>query len=99
MESGDLHTALFPTPSPPSSRTPKAKKNTPSPPSSAESMASSMAMSMSVLPQLFAPSPSGMSNAGHLTDKLKVSILHSITCGMEYLHRHGILHCDLKPRN
>ncbi|KNC46574.1 TKL protein kinase [Thecamonas trahens ATCC 50062] len=36
---------------------------------------------------------------GHLSDRSKLHILHGVCCGMEYLHRCGILHCDLKPRN
>ncbi|KNC50632.1 serine/threonine protein kinase [Thecamonas trahens ATCC 50062] len=55
----------------------------------------------------FSPALSGRHSAsgspllasGQLSDRLKLSILHGVACGMEYLHRHGILHCDLKPRN
>lgn len=31
--------------------------------------------------------------------EIKMSLFFDITCGLEALHRHGIVHCDLKPQN
>jgi serine/threonine protein kinase len=31
--------------------------------------------------------------------EIKMSLLFDITCGLAALHRHGVVHCDLKPQN
>ena len=35
----------------------------------------------------------------HTLIEVKLSLCFDIACGIEALHRHGVVHCDLKPQN
>jgi serine/threonine protein kinase len=35
----------------------------------------------------------------HTLVEVKMSLCYDIACGLEALHRHGVVHCDLKPKN
>jgi len=35
----------------------------------------------------------------HTLTEVKLSLCFDIACGIEALHRHGVVHCDIKPQN
>lgn len=35
----------------------------------------------------------------HTLVEVKLSLCFDIACGLEALHRHGVIHCDMKPQN
>lgn len=35
----------------------------------------------------------------HTLVEVKLSLCFDIACGLEALHRHGVIHCDIKPQN
>jgi hypothetical protein len=36
---------------------------------------------------------------GAMSAALRIQLVRNISCGLQHLHSHGILHCDLKPTN